>query len=104
MAWTWSGRNSCTIASRSPPPNRAAIWTSPATGAVYTSGWELAVPGEGLRVEAVPEVRGAENRSSLVPGLSYWEGPVRLTGPEGRQAGEGFVELTGYTKGGRLPL
>jgi predicted secreted hydrolase len=79
-------------------------WTSPASGAVYPSGWEIAVPGEGIRVEAEPEVRAAENRSSLVPGLSYWEGPVGLTGPQGRQAGEGFVELTGYASGGRLPL
>jgi len=78
-------------------------WRSPASGAVYPSGWEIAVPGEGVRVDAVPEVRDAENVSSLVPGLSYWEGPVRLTGGEGRHAGDGYVELTGYA-GGRLPL
>ncbi len=79
-------------------------WRSPATGAVYPSGWRIAVPGEAIRVEVIPEVREAENRSSLVPGLSYWEGPVRLTGPEGRHAGEGHVELTGYAPGARLPL
>jgi predicted secreted hydrolase len=84
-----------------------ATWTSPATGAVYPSGWEISVPGAGVRVGVVPVVKQAENVSALVPGLSYWEGPVRLTGDADAQggsgAGEGYVELTGYT-GGRLPL
>jgi predicted secreted hydrolase len=82
-------------------------WASPATGAVYPSGWEIAVPGADVRVTATPVVKGAENVSALVPGLSYWEGPVRLTGGGGERgdagAGEGYVELTGYT-GSRLPL
>jgi predicted secreted hydrolase len=78
-------------------------WTSPASGAVYPSGWEIAVPGEGVRVTATPWVSGAENVSGLVAGLSYWEGPVGLTGPRGEREGEGYVELTGYT-GSRLPL
>ncbi len=75
-------------------------WTSPATRAVYPSGWDIAVPGEGVRVTATPMVKGAENVSVLVPGLSYWEGPVGLTGSE---KGDGYVELTGYT-GSKLPL
>ena len=75
-------------------------WTSPVTRAVYPSGWEVAVPSAGVRVTATPLVKGAENVSSLVPGLSYWEGPVGLTGSEN---GNGYVELTGYT-GSRLPL
>ena len=75
-------------------------WTSPATGAVYPSGWDIAVAGDGVRVKATPLVKGAEDVSALVPGLSYWEGPVGLTGSE---EGTGYVELTGYT-GSRLPL
>lgn len=78
-------------------------WTSPATGVVYPSGWEIAVPGEDIRLTATPSVPGSENVSGLVPGLSYWEGPVRLTGPRGVTLGGGYVELTGYA-GGRLPL
>ncbi len=77
-------------------------WRSP-SGAVYPSGWEIAVPGEGVRVIAIPMVRGSENVSQLVQGLSYWEGPVGLTGPDGAPMGGGYVELTGYT-GSRLPL
>ncbi|HEY6100504.1 MAG TPA: lipocalin family protein, partial [Anaeromyxobacter sp.] len=79
-------------------------WRSDASGATYPSGWDVELPAAGLRLRAVPMVRDAENRSELLPGLSYWEGPVGLTGPEGRPAGEGYVELTGYTVGARLPL
>jgi predicted secreted hydrolase len=79
-------------------------WASAASGAVYPSGWRIEVPGEGIRLEVSPEVRAAENRSALLPDLSYWEGPVRVLGPGGAAAGEGYVELTGYAKGARLPL
>jgi predicted secreted hydrolase len=79
-------------------------WRSGASGATYPSGWEVEVPGEGIRLTVTPEVRDAENRSEALPGLSYWEGPVRLAGPEGRPEGEGYVELTGYAQGARLPL
>jgi predicted secreted hydrolase len=81
----------------------SGTWTSPA-GAVYPSGWRISVPGEGIRLDAAPLVRGAENRSSLAGGVSYWEGPVRLTGPDGRPIGEGYVELTGYAEGTRPPI
>ncbi|MGC3999202.1 MAG: lipocalin-like domain-containing protein [Anaeromyxobacter sp.] len=79
-------------------------WRSPRTGADYPSGWEIEVPGAGIRVTVEPEVAGAENVSALAPGLSYWEGPVRLTGSDGRPAGEGYVELTGYGAGTRPPI
>ena len=73
-------------------------------GARYPAGWALAVPSEGIRVVATPEVAAAENVSALAGGISYWEGPVRLTDGEGRDAGEGYVELTGYGEGTRPPL
>jgi len=79
-------------------------WRSAASGATYPSGWEVSVPGHGLFLTVTPEVRDAENRSSSLAGLSYWEGPVRLAGHGDRQIGEGYVELTGYTEGARLPL
>jgi predicted secreted hydrolase len=79
-------------------------WRSEESGATYPSGWEIAVPGEGIRVVATPEVPAAENRSALARDLSYWEGPVRLTDGDGRPTGEGFVELTGYGEGTRPPI
>jgi predicted secreted hydrolase len=79
-------------------------WRSGASGATYPSGWEVALPREGLHLAVIPEVAAAENRSSALPGLSYWEGPVRVADPAGRPAGEGYAELTGYAPGARLPL
>jgi predicted secreted hydrolase len=79
-------------------------WRSEATGADYPSGWDVEVPGAGLRLRVDPEVRDAENVSRLVPGLAYWEGPVRLTGPDGSPAGQGYAELTGYGDRARPPI
>jgi predicted secreted hydrolase len=77
-------------------------WKSP-DGVAYPSGWRLRVPSAGLDLEVVPEVEEAENRSRLVRGLRYWEGPVRAR-QAGRTAGEGYVELAGRGEGSRLPL
>ena len=79
-------------------------WRSAASGAVYPAAWRVAVPSAGIRVEVRPEVAAAENLSQRVPGLAYWEGPVRLTGEDGRITGEGYVELTGYGSGTRPPI
>jgi predicted secreted hydrolase len=79
-------------------------WRSAASGTSYPSGWAIEVPGEAVRLSVTPEVRGAENRSALVPGLDYWEGPVRAVDEQGRPAGEGYVELTGYGERARPRL
>jgi predicted secreted hydrolase len=79
-------------------------WHSDASGATYPSGWEIEVPGEGLRLAVTPEVKSAENRSALVPGLFYWEGPVSVTDGGGAPAGLGYVELTGYGERARPPI
>jgi predicted secreted hydrolase len=41
-----------------------------------------------------------DSRSST--GTIYWEGPVRVKSADGRHAGRGYLELTGYA--GRLDL
>jgi predicted secreted hydrolase len=79
-------------------------WRSEESGAIYPSGWELSVPEAGIRLALSPEVRSAENRSALVPGLFYWEGPVTARDAAGARAGEGYVELTGYGERSRPPL
>ena len=78
-------------------------WRSPETGATYPSGWRVEVPGARLSLEVRPELAAAEDRSRLVPGLFYWEGPVEVRAG-GARAGEGYVELTGYGPGSRPPL
>jgi predicted secreted hydrolase len=56
----------------------------------------IELPGEGLRLEVVPELADQENRSRLVPDLHYWEGAVRVLGRERAPVGRGYVELTGH--------
>jgi predicted secreted hydrolase len=80
-------------------------WRSPETGAEYPAGWHVEVRGSAaLALDVEPEVPAAENRSRLVKGLFYWEGPVRVIGADGAGVGEGYVELTGYGAGSRPPL
>ncbi len=79
-------------------------WRSLASGVEYPAGWEVRVPGEGIAVRVLPELADQENRSRLAAGLSYWEGAVRVTDGDGRPAGEGYVELTGYGERNRPPI
>jgi predicted secreted hydrolase len=78
-----------------------AQWTSAETGARYPARWMVEVPAQGVAVEVVPELADQENRSRLVKDLFYWEGAVRVLGLDGRPAGQGYVELTGYGKSTR---
>ena len=76
-------------------------WRSAASDAEYPAGWVLEVPQEGLRLVVEPLVADQENRSRLLPKLFYWEGAVRVRGADGRPAGRGYVEMTGYGRGAR---
>jgi predicted secreted hydrolase len=71
-------------------------WQSEATGARYPSGWRVRIPGADLSLIVTPELKAQENRSALLPRLFYWEGAVKVETCDGRAAGRGFVELTGY--------
>jgi predicted secreted hydrolase len=79
-------------------------WRSPASGASYPAGWEIEAPSEGLRLVVEPSLADQENRARRPPGLAYWEGSVRVRDARGGDAGRGYVELTGYAPGSRLPL
>jgi predicted secreted hydrolase len=74
-------------------------WTSPASGATYPIAWELVVPGEQLRLQLRPVMRGQERGGGEGEGgVVYWEG---LVDAEGNRAGRpiegsGYVELVGY--------
>ncbi len=70
-----------------------AQWTSPHTGAVYPAGWSIAVPGAELALVVEPLVADAELRSEDSTGVTYWEGPVAVSGTT---TGSGYAELTGY--------
>ncbi|MCU0499874.1 MAG: carotenoid 1,2-hydratase [Anaerolineae bacterium] len=70
-------------------------WTSPHTGAVYPSGWQITVtPAEGdpFTFSATPMMRDQELHSG---DIAYWEGAVVLAGDV---TGYGYAELTGYVQ------
>ncbi len=65
-------------------------WKSPATGTVYTLAWRLTVPSRKLAVEIQPVADACEfdGRDSTL--MTYWEGPIRVTGTH---TGRGFQEI-----------
>ena len=81
-----------------------ATWTSPATGATYPVEWTLALPGRIGRIVVRAAFPSQENVSLRVANLHYWEGLVRAFDPDGRQIGEGYLEMTGYGEGSRPAL
>ena len=78
-------------------------WRSPATGANYPSGWKLQIADPRLHatLTLLPELKNQELVVYQSTGNSYWEGAVSIQGQSGGHAvaGEGYVELTGYTPG-----
>jgi predicted secreted hydrolase len=77
----------------------AEWWPSPRTGIDYPVGMRVQV-GE-VALELVPLMPDQENDTRLSTGAIYWEGAVRAL-EQGREAGRGYLELTGY--GERLRL
>jgi predicted secreted hydrolase len=75
-------------------------WRSPRTGAEYPVAWRVRVGEDEFDVEPLMDDAELDSRSST--GTIYWEGPVRLKGADGRYAGRGYLELTGYA--GQLDL
>lgn len=69
-------------------------WRSPASGAVYPLPLRLRAWGEAWTLE--PLVPDQELRTRLGASITYWEGACRVRDGSGREAGEAYVELTGY--------
>jgi predicted secreted hydrolase len=76
-------------------------WRSPRTGVTYPVQWRVQVGDRRYRVE--PLLLDAELDSRPTTGILYWEGPIRLVDEAtGKEAGRGYLELTGY--GGKVDL
>lgn len=77
-------------------------WTSPTTGITYPSGWRLEINDPQVRASLTinPLLKNQELVVTNTTGNVYWEGAVKITGQSNGQpiTGEGYVELTGYTK------
>lgn len=69
-------------------------WQSPHSGAVYPSGWDVAIPAEDIQLRITPLIPDQE----LNLAFTYWEGAVKISGEIRGEpvTGYGYVELTGY--------
>ena len=92
--------NAHLLAANAPYTTVLGHWTSPATGAVYPSGWRLEINDPQLQASLtlMPELKNQELVVYQSTGNSYWEGAVSIEGRSNGKAvkGEGYVELTGY--------
>ena len=72
-------------------------WTSPVTGGVYPSGWQVTLPGP-VSLTLTPLLKDQELVTARSTGVAYWEGAVGISGTTAGKpvTGEGYVELTGY--------
>ena len=70
-------------------------WKSGYSKAVYPSRWRVRAPVLGLDLQVEPYLADQEHHLSFV----YWEGAVKISGNSGgaQVAGDGYVELTGYS-------
>jgi predicted secreted hydrolase len=76
----------------------ATQWTSPHTGAVYPSSWQVTIeaPSGPIQLDIKPLMQDQELNSAT----AYWEGASQITGTDNGQPvkGYGYVELTGYNR------
>lgn len=71
-------------------------WTSPLSRASYPVEWMVRTPADFYTVRAVLDNQELDSRAST--GAIYWEGLARLTDSNGRAAGSGYLEMTGYAQ------
>ncbi len=71
----------------------ARTWRSPRTGVEYPVAMRVTAGGESWLLEPLMDDQELDARTST--GTIYWEGAVRAL-REGREAGRGYLELTGY--------
>jgi predicted secreted hydrolase len=72
-----------------------ARWKSPRTNAVYPVATTLVTGAASWSIKPLQEDQELDARRST--GAVYWEGAVTLT-RDGKPAGRGYLEMTGYAK------
>lgn len=75
-------------------------WASPATGTRYPVQQHIDCPAGRFTITAMLDDQELDSRAST--GAIYWEGLSTLTDAQGREAGRGYMELTGYAQRLRL--
>jgi predicted secreted hydrolase len=76
------------------------VWKSPASQATYPVEWIVRTPADFYTVRAVIDNQELDSRAST--GAIYWEGLSELLDSNGRLAGRGYLEMTGYAQPLRL--
>ena len=71
------------------------MWRSPRTGVEYPIAMRVTSAGTSYLLEPLMDDQELDARTST--GTIYWEGAVRAL-RDGREAGRGYLELTGYWK------
>ncbi len=86
------------IASQQIQSQATGSWTSPVTGGVYPSGWQITLPSQQVSLTLTPLLRDQELVTARSTGVAYWEGAVGVSGSAAGapMTGMGYVELTGY--------
>jgi predicted secreted hydrolase len=74
-------------------------WRSPRTGVEYPVAMRVRVGGAAYSLEPLMDDQELDSRANT--GTIYWEGAVRML-QDGREAGRGYLELTGYWKALKL--
>lgn len=75
-------------------------WTSPMSQARYPVEWTVQTPAGLFSVKAIIDPQELDSRAST--GAIYWEGLSDLFDHQGRHAGRGYLEMTGYAGGLRM--
>ena len=68
-------------------------WRSPRTGVTYPVAMRVTAGDRDITLEPLFDDQELDSRAST--GTIYWEGAVRASAA-GREAGRGYLELTGY--------
>jgi predicted secreted hydrolase len=72
------------------------FWKSPLTQTSYPVEWLVRTPADFYTVKAVIDNQELDSRQST--GAIYWEGLSELIDSNGKKAGSGYLEMTGYSK------
>lgn len=70
-----------------------AYWKSKITNGNYPIEWQLSIPKQNINITIKARLNTSEMVTKQSTGVTYWEGPVAITGSH---TGRGYMELTGY--------
>lgn len=75
-----------------------AWWRSRETGGRYPVSWQVDAPSQGLELQVSAELDDQEIAGASL-GVDYWEGAVAVRGTWNKRpvAGQGYLEMTGYS-------